>query len=379
MMAIFLPLMLFLKRLRVIFVTKYGWLFVFMLTPISAYSAILRHNILENHSADTTQSQGLCQSFKSTTKRLICLPLPYAPQKTGQIQINLGLKANEDAIELIRRANDRDVDKDYLDRLFKDSNFQSASGSTNVLAAYRNTGLSYTPLQFAGAFKLVNPSLPFVHLKSVNQSVFRLSHYFIFDNWIGNDYGEIIFAPSVFYYRRFWVKGDFDLLSITGKKVDKLIKKTKKTGQDADASISLLSKHWFLPGVTLKVSNIAAGTDCETCDSDFFNLESHYLTNSSISSYFSVSHPIGQSLLGASMPFWGVYEDLDVLKIAGSYIFRLSKLHSFVSMSPLMRSFGFMFEAENYRVGIQYTNEKQDNSFQLQRVDQTYVFASFFI
>ena len=44
-----------------------------------------------------------------------------------------------------------------------------------------------------------------------------------------------------------------------------------------------------------------------------------------------------------------------------------------------MRSFGFLFTSQVYRVGVQYTDEKQDDSFEIQRTKQTYIYATIFI
>src|SRR5262249_22661102 len=97
------------------------------------------------------------------------------------------------------------------------------------------------------------------------------------------------------------------------------------------------------------------------------------------SSVYAV-HAVGTSILGVAVPFFGAPNPaIDALKTTIAYSFRLSKLECFLAASPLIYTFGFLFDTSVYRLGILYSDEKQDNSIQIDRQKQTYVFSSFYL
>ena len=296
----------------------------------------------------------------------------------GRIQLDLQVKADEKVYDIINRFMEKNVNKEFLDRLFREDNFHSISGGGRIRAVYSKTSLTYVPFHLVGAFKLTNPSLPEIHVAGVQQSTVRLSQTFVFKKWPGAVYGELFAAPSIYYFKRNFVFADLDLLTASVQKVDDLIEKKKDQGVDGDVAMAIFSKRWYLPYFSLRIENVSKQQPCETCKKRFFDIERYFFARTIVGTGFTIPHPIGESALGAALPFWGTFSEFDKYQTALMYSYSISKLSSFVSASPLMTSFGFIFGADHYRVGIQYTDEKQDNSIQIKRQKHAYVFASYY-
>jgi hypothetical protein len=152
-----------------------------------------------------------------------CVPLSYQPNEKGAISLDLHVKANEQAYTVVNRILANDIDRDYLARLFDEDNFQDASGSMLIKAVYGRTRIEYQPAHVMGAFKLLNPALPELHLSAVNQSVVRLSHYLLWTPKQPKGFGTFVFGPSLTRYKRQFAFISADALSAIGQDPKEII------------------------------------------------------------------------------------------------------------------------------------------------------------
>ena len=340
------------------------------------FSAPLRRSILESDTFESYQSQRNCYGIYASAARILCLPADYLI-KDGEVKLAIMLKAEEESYKIYSKFSTKDIDQDFLNRLFKDNNFQFASGSAKIQAIYRMTSVTFTPLNFAGAFKLINPSLPEIHVGGFSQRVLRVTQNFYFKNMVKGS--DLFLAPSGYVADRNFFRSDFDALDAIVIKPKVLVKKRRERHSDVDGSMAWYWRREWLPSLALRFENILSKDSCDSCETAFVDVEHDFLRKTRLMASSYVTHPVGKSVLAAGFPFAGIFRDHDPLERSVTYIFQLSQLNSFFSFSPLIYSFGFIFTSDLYRIGLQYSDEKQDNSIELERHKRTNVFASFSI
>jgi hypothetical protein len=344
--------------------------------PQSVQGSVLRHTIREGDSAESIQTQRVCYSHTKADGLQYCLPSRHFVGSPGRLGADALIKANEDAVEISSRILNRDLDAPFLEKLFREDNFQTISGAARIDAVYDATSLTYTPLHGIGAFKISNPSLPEIFAAAMKQSVVRLTHNFLFAEWAGDDYGIFFLSPSLYWYDRTYAFLETDLVAVAVQKPSDLVDQRNSKRLDGDISFSFLSKNPFLPSLGLSVFNVASDPACESCGRRFFDLEASFERSFLVSSSLRIPHPFGTSNIGLALPIRGASPKIDKDGAAIAWRYWLSRLGAFVSYGSMSHTFGFLFGPENYQIGIQYTDEKQDTSIQRERKKHTYVFTS---
>lgn len=347
---------------------------VFAGSSRDGFSESVRHALLESDSAISFQTQRACYGLHMTKNAMYCTPFPYLLEERGHISFDAYLKANEDAAETLYRLFDKDIDQPLIDKLFKEQDFESSSGLVRVTAAYYSSILSYTPVHYNGAYKISNPSLPDLKISAYQQNNLRFTQNFFFQKYL--KYYDIAASGSLFYYKRKYYHGDFDVLSGSGKKQKDLIKETTDSSVDADLAFFLMARKSLVPSFGVLAQNVFNRFDCEDCRARLVDVEYSVFTRVALHTSVFFNHTYGKSIFAAQFPYEGFQFSPGVDVFSVSYVYKLSKLSSFASFSPLMYSFGFTFDAAMYRVGIQYSNEKQDNALEIERRKQTYVYGS---
>jgi hypothetical protein len=290
----------------------------------------------------------------------------------GSIGVQALVKANERGLRILKRVQDKDLNSEFVDQLFREDSFHDASGYAEARAQFANFGLSLIPLYEMGAYKLNNPGLPEIHYMEIRQSQLTLSSSWMLPatTWL-----DWLLAFNLYGFERTEVRGDYDALEAATTPARELTKTSNQKGLDVDVSLGWISKYSFLPSLLLRGTQLLHPERCDGCDVTYFELESYFLTQSSAALIWTLRHPIGESLTGLVAPFDGYFGKQDQDRVAVSYTYKLSRLSSYLSYSLSQSSFGFTLDANLYKVGIQYTNEKQPINFLARRVKQTYVYA----
>lgn len=357
-------------------IRKIPFILLFLTLSRFAFSAPLKHVILDSDSAISFQTQRVCHSIYQQDQSLACIPANYLMEPSGKIGVNTMIKANEKAYHIVSRFTDHDVSKEFVESLFEEDNFQSESGSVKAEAIYSSTAISYTPLHVAGALKVSNPSLPQITVAGFSQSIFRVTQNILGRPDFISNWGSFFLTLSPFYYSRTSVYLDTDLYSLSVLRVKDLIEKGKKNGVDGDAGLAIIPSQPWVPGISLRVNNIS--TDPKPNTDQKISLDALNSRSSEISISSSVNHGIGKSLFGSSIKFGDAFRKYDSEATAASYTFQLTHLGAFLSASQEMTSFGFLFQSKSYLLGIQYTNEVQSEDLTIRQQKQAYVYGNFY-
>lgn len=293
------------------------------------------------------------------------------------MDISLMTKTNDEAFEIFNRFLRDDIDQEFIDELFREDNFHNFTALGRVTAIYNAISLSFLPLHYSGAFKLINPSLPELHFGGYQNQEFRLSYNFIHRKFTPA-YGFMA-APYIATHKRRVVTLDTDILTTSVLGIKDTTKKHKSTGQTGGISLSLLAKNQKIPTLQIKLDSLGSKRACQEdkCPEPLIDAEQNLLESSSAGLAYMIRHPLGMSSFSINIPFQGIFQDQRQDEVSMTAVYHLSHLASVLSFSPLKSSFGFMFYGELYSVGIQHTNEKQDNEIQIKRQKHSYVFIKF--
>ncbi len=343
-------------------------------TPCEAWT--LRHMIEPTDSFISLQTQGLCYSIMASKDAPRCLPWANQVIESGSISVLALAKANEEGLKIYQRARDRDINPQFLDRIFRVDNFQDTSGFMEARALYRNFFLSISPIHFVAGFRLNNPSLPEVHFVEQRQAMIQTGATWLLDWSELAHYGQFLIAPLAYHYDRQSSFGDYDLLESATTPYRELVSFTHSSGYNFDLAVGWSSKVAYIPSLTLQSFRILPDEECQGCKKPQLDIDSINQSRSQISLSWAVDHAVGQSIFGFVLKFDGIWIDFVAEQAAFSYIYKLSKLESFLAVSELQRSFGFLLDAGPYQLGIQYSNEQQDVALHAKRINHSYVFTS---
>ncbi len=354
------------------------WFTGFLLgTCLGTYAGVaveLRHVIASGDNADSWQSQRHCYKVYGDGNRLLCLPTTTYKVATGQIGFEGSFNSNEDAFITASRISDRSIDREFLDGLFEKNNFLTFSGITRFSAIYGETTFALVPYYFAAGFKISNPSLPEVNFAAISSSHLFLSHNFISN--ISKTY-QIVTMPGLTVGSKEAKTGDFDVLELAAKKSEDVIISEKWVERAGSLAVSILSKKPFLPTLSLRVNQITSSDPCKACRIGGVTIAEEIAPHASAS--LGGFAPVGFGLLwlGVTGKYSGLAKKFNDKASAFSAIYKIGFLDSHFSIAPSIVSFGFMFDANLYRIGIQYSDEKQSNELQIARKKHSYVHLGF--
>jgi len=339
-----------------------------------ASAQALRHGINSLDNSDSWQSKRQCYKLLDRQNSMYCLPVSTLRVLTGQITFDSSFNSNEEGYTIISRFSDKKVDREFLESLFSNNNFQTFSGVARFSAIYGETTFSLVPYHFVGAFKISNPSLPEIKMAAITGSHLLVSHNFVFSN-VG-PYNFLV-SPILTIASKEAISGDFNVLELATLKQNDVIKSEKWVEPNASIATGLLSRRPFLPSLTLRANNVIEKEHCKECRISSISVDEEIkpFANATLGFYSRLGY--GKLWCGVSGRFLGLFADLDMLTSGGLVIYKLGFLDTFVALAPAVTSFGFMFDSNLYRVGIQYTDEKQDNNLQIMRRKHSYVHLGF--
>jgi hypothetical protein len=348
-------------------------LFYFFVFELSAHADVVKHVLLERSTPESAQMQSACATLINQTSHF-CNAGLFGPTEREGFNLDLLFKAEKKAYEVADNLLFKSLDQKYLESLFKDHDFLLYSGTARIEVLYKYFSLSYTPIHAIAALKVANPSLPELAFTGVKQSVYRLTSGYAY-----KDVGplkEFGVGASVFHYSRTIVHADTNILEIAVEPLEKIVKKKDEHGFDADVGAALKPHNAYLPDVGILVENVASEQPTNT---ERLDIVPYLRRKSSIGLGYTLEHETGKYHLGLNLPFWGLYERFDRLSTSVALAYTVAYLQAFTSFSPYANSFGFLFSSLFYKVGIQYSNEKQHNVVQLKRKNNVNLFVSIFI
>lgn len=347
---------------------------VWLNLPVTAFAQVLRHTVASTDSGDAWQSQRQCYKIISGPNNLFCAPVSTLKVSTGMIAFEGAINSNEEAYTVVSRLSDKDVDRPFLESLFGEDSFQTVSGNLRFSAIYGETTFALVPFHLAAAYKISNPSLPEVNLAAVQSSHLMVTH-----NLIGAGAGpwNLLAAPVFVVGTKEAKTGDFDVLELGARGTDQVIATESWTEKAGGLALGMLSRKPLVPSVSVRVNNISTGETCRKCKESkiFIADELETYTTATVGAFQNLQ--FGKIWVGLAGKFRGERQIPDRYASNALIAYRLGYLDSFLSVAPAIYSFGFMFDTALYRVGIQYTDEKQDNDLQISRRKHSYVHLGF--
>ena len=334
----------------------------------------LRHVISSQETATSWQSQRQCYSLLEKKDGLYCLPVNNFRVATGQIDFESSLNSNEDAFKVISRFSSKSIDQEFLTDLFRENSFQSVSGVVRFGAIYGETSFSLVPYHFAGAYRISNPSLPDVSYAAVTSSHLSLAHNFT--SSASSTY-SFLAAPGLSYSQKKAQTADFNLLDLTVTNRTSILKEETWNAPSASLAAGVIAKRSLYPSLTLRVNNVSLGKSCAFCRQGKIAIPDEIAPYgiATIGTYKDLA--FGNLWLGLAGKYSGLTKKFDPTVSNFLAVYKLGGLDAFATFAPAIFGFGFMFDSNLYRIGIQYTDEKQNNALFIPRRKNSYVHLAF--
>ncbi len=347
---------------------------VFSSFSFSAPAVVVRHILLPHDSAFSVQTQHACSTYLHQPSPHWCNPALFSFANQAPIKADLALNANNDAYETTNRFLNQPIDKDFIDHLFKEKDFQSFSGLARLEAMSSYLSFSYIPAYLVGVYQLSNPNLPEVSAAGVRESQVRVTSGILLGS-LGN--WQVYGGGTATLFDRKMYTIHANVLALVVQKVETLVHKNREGGLNADLGLLFKDNLDRLPAISVSAENIFATQHDRIGEDALLDLEPNFRRRLRIGSGYTFSHVTGTYHLGLHLPFWGLGSSFDRYGASVALVHGIGRLRNFVSFSPFMTAFGFVFMSPHYHIGIQYTNDKQDNSLELRRKNNVYLFASF--
>jgi len=352
---------------------RYAFVCIMLLVWTQAKALPVRHLILDTDSASSIQLQGACSGADGFVGSHHCNPALSGKVLGYRLVADVIAKLNEQAFNLTNRILFEKMTKEYLQDLFEENDFQSFAALLRLESIYENFSLTYVPVHAVAAFKVANPNLPEISAGAMRQSLFRVqSSAALTDK--NPVFGTVRIGASVFYRDISRYEVNTDVLGVALEDENNFVKEESSSEPDMDFGMIWLPAASYLPTIGLVVRNSFGENACGHCESPTISVRHMTQTRSKVDAGYSINSRAGQFYLGLAQPFAGIMQTIDSSGHSIAIGHRLGHLQSFVSGSPMMQSFGFLFDYENYMVGIQYTNEKQENAIQLERQKDVYLY-----
>lgn len=347
---------------------------LFCLWTDGALAAIVRHSLLPHDSVFSVQTQHACGTYLLQSSPHWCNPALFPFSREAAIKGDVALSADQDAYDTTTKFLNGDIDKTFIDSLFKEQNFQSFSGLLRLEATSAYLSFAYIPAYAVGAYKLSNPNLPEVSGTALRQSEFRFTSgmkLFSDEDW------EMYLGAGMSFYERKVYYINASALELIVRDVNTLIETSNDKGINGDIGWYIHHNHLWIPSFSIVAQNIFTPQSPDLGDDRLLTVMPNYKRLVRFGSGYTVEHSSGSYYLGMQVPYWDALRQLDRLGASAAFIYGIGRLRTFASYSQLMSAFGFLFMSSHYQVGIQYTSDKQDNSLELKRRKNVYLFVSF--
>jgi hypothetical protein len=222
-----------------------------------------------------------------------------------------------------------------------------------------------------GGFKISNPSFPSVHVALRHEQ--RLTLSWSRDLNLSGEH-QLIYHFGLSYFDRKAIGADFDLALLSVMDFKDIATEKSEKGYAAMAMITYRSPRWFMPTVTLALEDLFVPKPEE--NQFLIDLDPYFQPRGYLSLVYEAPVGLGAGYFGVVIPFTEQWSQDKGPQTAVTVAYALRNLQSYASFSSAKTAVGFLFAYDLFSVGIQYTQEKQDNSIKIDREPQTNVFAS---
>lgn len=352
------------------------WFFSLLATmPCTAMAAELLHMHGGGDVSARFQLQQSCQVIAYGVDAHWCHPANLAQNTDNLAQGEFAVRADEAGIGVANKAATRKPTKADIAKLFTEKSFTAVSGYGRVETIVKNIAISYTPIHVIAAYRVNNPALPEIALLAVEQSITRATGGFKVIAWrLFEEDFHLDFGTSIYWFERKTTKVEDQLINIAINQSSQVGELDQISGVDSDVGITLRNGHLWLPDFGLRVDRLNHARGRQKSEAKI-QVDQYYKRRSLASLGKNFKLHLGTFGVESSLPFNDAFRQADNYQTSLGLQYGLGGLKAFISVSPMMESFGFAFQGPFYLVGIQYSDEKQPNDLQLKRYRMTYVYT----
>ncbi|MEY3904013.1 MAG: hypothetical protein RL189_3319, partial [Pseudomonadota bacterium] len=257
-------------------------------------------------------------------------------------------------------------------RLFSEYNFSTYSGFARLATVSPWFALEYIPFSLTGAYRITNPSLPFIQVTGLKKQAFSLTTGLQSDDFFERQTNTLSTGIKVSFEDIQATNVNIDTISaITAKNRD-FVATNRSKRLVADLGLSWLPKTPWFPNV---------GATCRNCFSSTKNGTSERsLDISKIDSRTTDFHSSWQwsPSLGTVWGSFGLFWDdfyrsfrWETSSIAAGY--RIGELNVTGALGPTRTAWGLSMQRDVYHMSLHYAFEKQPAMFRAEWNKNLYI------
>jgi hypothetical protein len=340
---------------------------------VSTYSqaAQVRHLFDYTTSQLSLETAGACGSIDFHVDSIRCNPALQRTLSKNMGTFEITTLADEATFDSLWKFASQPLTANDVKTLFEKYNFGTFSGYVRLATASKWASFELVPASLVGAYRLSNPSLPFLQVSGVRKSAFSTSlsmglRDFYDDSPIGIDVGVKLKSE-----RLTLVNAEIDALTAASKTEKTAVSSKKRNELDADMGLYLdLSKFW-LPSFGLVCANCLKNE----VEDDSFDLQTTSNELRSIKGHLSIdaSPGVGTVFVSSILSWGSDFNTFETETSGASLGYLIGDFFVSTQYTPSRTGWGFIAKRGFYQIGMQYAREKQPPLFQIERQEKLYM------
>ncbi len=339
---------------------------------IEAHGEEVRHLFDEKTSQFSLQTEGACGALTVHHDTVRCNPALLRRSGKNMAIMEATSLADEQTFRALWKLATVPLTASDVRSLFSRQSFAAYSGYARFATMSRWFAFEYVPASIFGAYRISNPSLPFIQVSGEKKSSFALTASL--DTQDLNPRLPINGALGIKarYNQINRSTIDIDAISAATLRNKNVVKKEVSDGYDTDVGLFLSTTNHWLPNLGFVCTNCLSSEDTfdtaggiETSGPD--------AQQSSVHSGVELNPGIGTLWLSGAL-FWnGFYRLLAWEESAISAGYRIGDFSISSGFSPSRIGWGFLAQRGYYHIGMQYAYEKQPAYFQIEWQQKLYL------
>lgn len=340
--------------------------------PTQAQAERVRHLFDYSTSPLAIQTNGACGALTVSSDSLRCNPALLRATGKNMGFMELTTLAQESTFRALWKFATEPLSGADVARLFSQHSFASYSGFARFATTTPWFALEYIPASLSGAYRISNPSLPFIQVAGIHKQAFSLNTA-IGSNDLGLELPANIFVGTkIKYSNTTTAKIEIDAISALAVGGREIVQKKRRDTFDADIGIAVLAPSPWLPklGVVCAQCASSAAKPTEPSSLDVSQTETRA---TALHAAWEASPGLGV-IWGSLAAFWdGIFETYEWERNSLALGYRIGELNISGAVSPAKTVWGFLMQRGYYQLGMQYASEKQPALFQTEWQEKLYL------
>ncbi len=343
-----------------------------LIPPQAAHADQVRHLFDTQTSPLSLQTEGACGVLSFHSQAWRCNPALLHSLKKTSATMELTALADEPTFRTLWKFVKEPLTATDVQQLFANQSFASFSGYGRIQTASPWLALEYTPLSLSGAYRITNPSLPFIQAAGVQKSVVGVTASLASSDFFSAHPVSVSVGTQLRYVDGVQAQVEIDAITASATGNKNVVVKKDLQKFNADIGISLEASTPYIPRIGLVLQNALSNTASPSIDATLQADETEAQKSVAHAAY--IFTPEVGSLWVSGALFWdGTFARYRWEKAAASLGYNIGTFTVSTAFSAARLGWGFHVQRGYYHIAMQYAQEKQPAYFQYEYLQKLYI------